>query len=404
MEFILPEKVEYIINQLLSNGYEAYAVGGCVRDTMLKRQPDDWDITTSALPMQVKEIFPRTVDTGIKHGTVTVLIDKDGYEVTTYRIDGEYEDGRHPKQVEFTSLLYEDLKRRDFTINAMAFNYSTGLVDEFDGRNDLQNKVVRCVGNPLDRFNEDALRMMRAIRFSAQLGFLIEEDTYNAIRILSPNIKKISAERIRVELTKTLLSPNPDYMIHLYKTGLTEYILDFYNQLVEENHISIIHPMLKHCNGDKEMAYAILLQHNTSDEAQKILRDLRFDNVTVKNVGKLVKYLKDDFGFNEAKIRLIMGKMSPDLFEKLLAVRRIHAKVIGNEALLEEVNKQYDIYNLIMTRGDCIYIKDMAIGGEDLVAMGIAPGKELGAKLDYIFMQVLKEPSLNTREQLMKLI
>ena len=170
MKITLPDDVKQIIETLEQHGYEGYAVGGCVRDSILGRIPNDWDITTSATPQQVKKLFPRTVDTGIQHGTVTVLMGKEGYEVTTYRVDGEYEDARHPKEVTFTANLEEDLRRRDFTINAMAYNDSEGLVDVFGGRADIEQKVIRCVGNAEERFGEDALRIMRAVRFSAQLG------------------------------------------------------------------------------------------------------------------------------------------------------------------------------------------------------------------------------------------
>ena len=198
----IPKNAETILHILEKAGYEAYVVGGCVRDSILGRSPDDWDITTSAKPEQVKALFHRTVDTGLQHGTVTVLMEKEGYEVTTYRVDGEYEDGRHPKEVTFTASLKEDLKRRDFTINAMAYNDETGLVDAFDGIADLNAKRIRCVGEPTERFSEDALRMLRAVRFAAQLGFAIEERTEQAIRDMCGNLEKISAERIQVELVK----------------------------------------------------------------------------------------------------------------------------------------------------------------------------------------------------------
>ena len=178
----IPQKVEYIIKELEDHGYEAYAVGGCVRDSILGRVPGDWDITTSATPQQVKAVFERTIDTGIAHGTVTVMLNKEGFEVTTYRVDGEYEDSRHPKQVSFTSSLEEDLARRDFTINAMAYNPRKGVVDLYNGEADLRKKCIRCVGDPRQRFDEDALRMMRAVRFAAQLGFHIDELTAQAVR------------------------------------------------------------------------------------------------------------------------------------------------------------------------------------------------------------------------------
>ena len=221
----LPKHVQAIITTLEKAGFEGYAVGGCVRDTLLGKEPDDWDITTSAAPQQVKNLFFRTIDTGIQHGTVTVLMDRETYEVTTYRIDGEYEDGRHPKEVVFTANLLEDLKRRDFTINAMAYNDASGIVDAFGGMEDLENKIIRCVGNPVERFTEDALRMMRAVRFSGQLGYEIEEKTGQAVTQLAPTLSKISAERICTELTKLMVSQHPDYLEKAYELGMTKVFL-----------------------------------------------------------------------------------------------------------------------------------------------------------------------------------
>lgn len=229
----LPEKVKYILETIMEAGYEAYAVGGCIRDSILGRIPDDWDITTSADPYQIKELFGRTIDTGIKHGTVTVMLDKEGFEVTTYRIDGEYEDGRHPKEVTFTANLIEDLKRRDFTINAMAYNETNGLVDAFHGLEDMEQKVIRCVGCAKERFREDALRMMRAVRFSAQLGCRIEAETAKAMKELAANLSQISAERIQAELTKLVLSPHPEYLRIAYETGITAVVLPEFDCLME---------------------------------------------------------------------------------------------------------------------------------------------------------------------------
>ena len=224
MRMELPEHVKTIIQKLESHGYEAYAVGGCVRDTLLGRTPGDWDITTSAAPQQVKAIFRKTVDTGIQHGTVTVILDHVGYEVTTYRIDGDYADSRHPSEVTFTSNLEEDLKRRDFTINAMAYNEKTGLKDCFGGYEDLQKGIIRCVGDPKERFGEDALRMLRAVRFSAQLGFSIEKKTWQALCELAPSLVHVSKERVQVELTKTLLSDRPEFIWKTEAAGLAPYI------------------------------------------------------------------------------------------------------------------------------------------------------------------------------------
>ena len=223
----LPEDVSFIINTIEKNGHQAYAVGGCVRDTIMGVTPNDWDITTNALPEEVKSYFTKTIDTGIQHGTVTVMLHSTGYEVTTYRIDGDYLDGRHPSSVEFSDRLTDDLCRRDFTINAMAYNERTGLVDEYGGIDDINNKVIRCVGRPEERFTEDALRMMRAIRFSAQLGFTIEDNTYKAIEKLSANIQKVSMERVCVELKKTLMSDNPDFCRLYGTTSSKTYSLPF---------------------------------------------------------------------------------------------------------------------------------------------------------------------------------
>ena len=209
MKIEVPQEVEWIIGKIREHGFEAFAVGGCVRDTLLSRTPGDWDITTSAEPEEIKRIFPRTVDTGLQHGTVTVIKNRKGYEVTTYRIDGEYHDGRHPDSVEFTKNLTEDLKRRDFTINAMAYSHETGIVDVFGGMDDLKAGIIRCVGSPTERFSEDALRILRAIRFSGQLNFEIEEETLNAVGALAPNLSKVSRERIQTALTNLLLSYHP---------------------------------------------------------------------------------------------------------------------------------------------------------------------------------------------------
>ena len=220
----VPKNVAYIIGKLNESGYEAFAVGGCVRDAVLGLTPHDWDITTSAKPEEVKAIFNRTIDTGIKHGTVTVMRDHIGYEITTYRIDGEYTDGRHPKEVVFTSNLIEDLKRRDFTINAMAYNDEDGIIDEFGGVSDLENHIIRCVGVAEERFNEDALRILRAIRFAAKLDFSIEENTYAAIKKIAPNLSLISVERIQSELTNLITSDHPDRLTDIYRQGLSKYI------------------------------------------------------------------------------------------------------------------------------------------------------------------------------------
>ncbi len=225
MRIDLPKNVKLIIDKLENAGYEAYAVGGCVRDSLLFREPKDWDITTNADPYEVKKLFRHTIDTGLKHGTVTVMLDGVGYEVTTYRIDGVYEDNRHPSEVRFTKELSEDLLRRDFTINAMAYNESKGLVDLFGGREDLENGIIRAVGNANERFSEDALRIMRAGRFAAELDFTIDPETEAAMGKYAENLKDVSAERIRVELQKLIMGKSPEKIEILYRTGITGVVL-----------------------------------------------------------------------------------------------------------------------------------------------------------------------------------
>ncbi len=249
MKMTLPEDVSYIIGTLEKAGHQAYAVGGCVRDVMLGRKPKDWDITTSAKPNEIKAQFKRTVDTGIKHGTVTVLIGGTGYEVTTYRIDGEYEDGRHPKSVEFTDKLSLDLMRRDFTINAMAYSDRRGLVDEFGGARDVKDGIIRCVGDARLRFGEDALRMLRAVRFSGQLGFKIEEETGRAITEMAQSIQKISAERIREELSKLVVSKNSGQIREAYRMGMSRYFLPELDGMMEvgQKNVHHIYTVGEHC-------------------------------------------------------------------------------------------------------------------------------------------------------------
>lgn len=313
---ILPKNVSYIINKLEEEGYEAYAVGGCVRDTMLGREPEDWDITTSAKPLEIKRIFKKTIDTGIQHGTVTVMLDHIGYEVTTYRIDGEYEDSRHPKSVEFTGNLKLDLERRDFTINAMAYNDTAGLVDEFDGERDLKDGIIRCVGNTGKRFDEDALRMLRAVRFSGQLGFEIEPNTRQAIVDKAGNLGKISAERIRVELTKLLASKDAGQIREAYRTGMTRIFLPELDNMmeVEQYNPHHIYTVGEHCIRSVEIMNSFFglssgkwdetiipdeVQRTAENLAQKMSRkqhDILVLTMLLHDIAKPVVMTKDEDG------------------------------------------------------------------------------------------------------------
>lgn len=437
MQIQLPDKVHHIINTLEEAGYEAYAVGGCVRDSILGRKPDDWDITTSAKPEEIKRLFPRTVDTGIKHGTVTVLLGGEGFEVTTYRVDGVYEDGRHPSEVTFTASLKEDLKRRDFTINAMAYNARTGLVDLYGGLADIENRMIRCVGIAGERFDEDALRMLRAVRFSAQLSFRIEEATGEAVKALAPNLQKISAERIQVELVKLVTSPNPDYLRTAYELGITAQILPEFDLCMEtpqrhKHHCydvgeHILHSMIE-VGPDKVLRLGMLFHdigkpqtltidpdgttHNKRHPfegekiTRKVMRRLKFDNDTTDKVTKLVLYHDYDIAPTEAGVRRAINRMGEDIFAMIFTVRRADIAAQSDymrEEKLAKVAYIEKLYSEILARKDAVTLKDLAISGNDLIAEGMPPGRQIGETLSALLERVLDDPSLNTREILLKL-
>lgn len=432
----LPEKVKYIIDTIMEAGYEAYAVGGCIRDSILGRIPDDWDITTSASPYQVKELFPRTLDTGLKHGTVTVMMDKEGFEVTTYRIDGEYEDSRHPKEVIFTASLIEDLKRRDFTINAMAYNEKDGLIDVFEGMEDIKRKVIRCVGSPMERFTEDALRMMRAVRFSAQLGYTIEEETAKAISALASNLTKISAERVQTELVKLVTSPNPDYLRMAYETGITAVILPEFDACMKTeqrnpHHIYTVgeHTLkaMKSVRADKVLRLAMLFHdmgkpakltvddkgiahfygHPALSEelAGKILHRLKFDNDTIYMVKKLVFYHDYETQALPVKVRRAIMKIGEDVYPLLFEVKRADIEAQSDyqkEEKLQRLQAVFNVYQQIIDEKQCVSLKTLAVGGRDLMEhAGMQAGKELGEMLKMLLEIVIDNPDLNNKDTLL---
>ncbi len=402
----LPKDVKHIIDVLMENGYEAYAVGGCVRDSILGRVPGDWDITTSALPMQVKGLFRRTVDTGIQHGTVTVMLGRNGYEVTTYRIDGKYEDSRHPESVEFTPKLEEDLKRRDFTINAMAYNDEHGIVDIFDGVGDLHRKIIRCVGNAHDRFDEDALRILRAVRFSAQLGFGIEENTARAAKELAVNLKKISSERIHTEFNKMLKSPHPDYFSVADAIGIMEIVLPEYHVMSAEDK-AFVGALARECACLLPERYAAMLfmsgrysEEGPADTAKRVLKRLKLDNDTINTASMLLHFSMLEITDDESRIRHIIYETGDKNILRILDFRAAYEKCIGND--IADVRRMYDICNMIFERGDCVSLKNLAITGKELIAMGVPAGRQMGEILNSLLMLVLDNPQFNDREQLSK--
>lgn len=432
----MPGKVNKIIGVLQEAGFEAYAVGGCIRDSLLGRTPNDWDITTSAKPMEVKALFSHTIDTGIQHGTVTILLDREGFEVTTYRIDGEYEDGRHPKEVSFTGSLEEDLKRRDFTINALAYNETAGLIDIFEGQKDLKDGIIRCVGNAEERFTEDALRMLRAIRFSAQLGYRIEENTLIAIHKLAGNLKKISAERIQTELLKLMVSPHPDYLRTAYECGVTKVFFPEFDLAMEtpQNHPHhcynvgehILHSLLE-VPADKVLRLTMLLhdiakpQCLTVDEkgithfhgheemgaemSRVILRRLRMDNDTTDKVCRLVRF--HDYGNGVAPdrriVRRAVNKIGEDLFDDFLLVKKadlLAQSMYLREEKLSNLAAWDTCYREIREAEECVSLRTLAVNGRDLIAAGLQPGRELGDILKQLLDEVLETPEKNEKDYL----
>ena len=392
----LPKDVRYIIDILTQNGYEAYAVGGCVRDSILGRVPGDWDITTSALPQQVKALFRRTIDTGIQHGTVTIMLGKNGYEVTTYRIDGKYEDSRHPESVEFTPNLEEDLKRRDFTINAMAYNDENGIVDIFGGIDDIRNRIIRCVGNAHDRFTEDALRILRAVRFSAQLGFEIDKATKDAARELAPTLVKISRERIHTELNKLLLSDNPDYFSVVYELGVMKVIISELED-VNSGDIDRLKVLIKRTKPCLPERYAALLSVIGKDKTRAVLKGLKLDNATISMAVKLVEYLGITPALTEPQMRHYINEVG-----KEDALRVIDFNLsFADDSMHEEYTDMRKLCAHVLERGDCTSLKELDVTGKDLVDAGFEAGKQLGELLNSLLTEVLDNPSLNDRNYLL---
>lgn len=399
IEMRVPADAEQVIEKLNEHGFEAYVVGGCVRDSLLGKEPEDWDITTSAKPEEVKAIFSRTIDTGIQHGTVTVMLNRQGYEVTTYRVDGEYEDGRHPKSVDFTTSLLEDLKRRDFTINAMAYNGREGLVDAFGGMEDLENRVIRCVGSAVNRFTEDALRILRAVRFSAQLDFRIEDETYEAISLIAPNLEKVSKERIATELTKLLLSGHPEKMKRVSDTGASRYISEpFFKAAVLSK--GELRP-LGCLPAVKYMRWAGFLRREQGETAADILRDLKMDCDTMDRVKILVSRWRTPIAAEKPAIRRVMNQIPGDLFDSLLCFQTVFAGEVG-EGYGETLETVKALAEEIRGAGDPVNLKDLAVDGRDLMAAGMKPGPALGKTLNALMEQVLERPECNERAYLLR--
>ena len=432
-------KADIIVMYLWVAGYDAYVVGGCVRDSLLGKEPHDWDICTDASPEQVRSVMNKwklkTIDTGIKHGTITVVNDGDTFEVTTFRVDGEYSDNRRPDTVEFVDDITEDLSRRDFTINAMAYNDKDGLVDPFNGQEDLKSKLICCVGHPDDRFREDALRILRALRFASTYGFKIEEKTAAAIHRNKDLLKNISAERIRDELCKMLCGKGVLDILLEYKDVIAViipelepcigfdqnnpyHIYDVYDHIAHAvanykgSNISIKMALLLHDIGKPE---CYTEDHNgghfhghgvpSAYMAQGVVQRLRFDNKTIDEVIKLVLYHDAIIHPNTRSVKKWMNKIGPDVLDKLFRVRvaDIDAQSeLDRASRVSDCDKAYGIAQYIEFENQCFQLKDLAVNGHDILALGVDPGPRVGEVLSWLLAQVMDEKIANEYDALIK--
>lgn len=439
MKIKYPKEVDIIFERLKSGGYSRYIVGGCVRDILLGKEPFDWDICTDAKPEDILRVFEdfTTIPTGLKHGTITVVVNNRNFEITTFRTDKDYVDNRRPRDVEFTTDIYEDLKRRDFTINALAYNEVDGLIDCFNGRNDLNNKIIRTVGNPDERFKEDALRIIRGVRFSAQLGFEIEENTALAMIENRELLNNLSKERIREELVKILLTDKPSYGIRvLVSLKLMEYIMpeilecvgfeqknsnhhkDVFEHIMEvldntEKDIILRLSALFHDIG-KPKCFAVdgngqghfYGHHKISAEmSEKILTRLKFDNKTIDTVKILVNEHMFRYGsLRKKSIKKFINKVGIDNLDRLFKLQI--ADIRGSAPPHNFANVEY-LKNeciRIISEKEPMTVKDLNISGYDIMKLGVAQGKEIGDILNYLLEIVLESPELNKKEILVDLV
>ncbi|KXZ39652.1 tRNA nucleotidyltransferase (CCA-adding enzyme) [Alkalithermobacter thermoalcaliphilus JW-YL-7 = DSM 7308] len=411
----IPKEVDYIIRKIENHGYEAFIVGGCVRDSLLGKIPSDFDITTNANPQTILKIFQDdyAIPTGLKYGTITVVINNQSFEITTYRIEGDYSDNRRPDNIEYTNSLIEDLKRRDFTINAMAYNKTIGLVDKFDGKIDLDKKIIKTVGNPDERFKEDALRMLRAIRFSAQLNFNIHKDTKGAIKKNSALIKDISKERIKVEIDKILLSNNPEKIYLMHNLNLLKYIslnLDKYIQdPISKNALK----SLKYIDKTLHLRLAALLcdiiqldefKENSLEICVQILKYLRYDKFTIQKLKAIMPFINIKIYKTKPDIKKLLNKLGKDNFKDLLKIkwaRCISQNIVNSGEKTKDIYEIKQIFDQIISNKECFTVKDLDINGKDIISLGCKEGQKVGIILNKLLDLVIQDPSLNNREHLL---
>lgn len=437
MDTFLPSHGQKAIEILENAGFEAYAVGGAVRDFLLGKPFCDVDISTSALPKEILKEFSdyRIIETGIKHGTITVIIDAKPVEITTFRVDGRYKDNRHPENVSFTKNIYEDLKRRDFTVNAIAYNPKVGFIDPFGGKKDLKSKIIRTVGNPKERFSEDALRILRALRFSSCLSFDIESETAKCIHEYKDFLQDISFERINKEFTSLLCGENGGKILYNFKDVISVFIPEIeamigFNQR-NPHHIYDVYvhtlkvvenvpceKILKLCAffhdigkpatftlDDEGIGHFYGHQKESAKITIDILNRLKYDKKTIKNVIEIIKY-HDITLKNEIDVKKWLSYYGDDNFKRLLCIKKGDILAQNPEYLynLNTLSYIYNIYKKIKTENQCIKISDLAVNGKDIIALGIPKSKKIGDILELILQKVMEKSVANQKDDILNFV
>lgn len=432
----LPDDADKIIKQLVKHNYQAYAVGGCVRDSIMGTVPNDWDICTSATPEETIACFSgmfSVIPTGLKHGTVTVVVNKQPFEITTFRTESTYTDYRHPDKVNFVSKLSKDLQRRDFTINAMAFSDDSGLIDLYGGCNDISNRIIRCVGDPNKRFSEDALRILRALRFASVLGFDIEKDTKQAVINNKKLLQNIAPERLYAEFAKLLCGSNAESILMNYKEVIAEFIpqlsLMFGFNQCNPNHCYDVwqHTVKSVAAAPKNLVLRLtMLLHDcgkpavffTDDNgvghfyghprvsvkiADSVLKFFHTDNKTTNTVLQLVEYHDTPIMPNEKSVKKYLNKIGKENFKLLLTVKRCDVFAQSPKTQLQKqavINQTENIFNNIISQGYCMSVKDLNINGNDIISVGVPKGSQVGALLQKLLHSVQQGSLPNEKQAL----
>ena len=386
-----------VLERLEDSGYKAYLVGGCLRDMMMGREPHDFDIATSAEPETVMSIFSdfEVIPTGIKHGTVTVMVDGEPIEITTFRKDSDYSDGRRPDSITFTDKVEDDLSRRDFTINAMAFGLDGEIVDPFGGKSDIKSRVIRTVGSAEERFSEDGLRILRAIRFASVLRFTIERETKEAIHKLSRMLDKVSFERVFSEMSKIILSEKPSVQFREFKDVFSRVAPEFAEIKDFEHTLET----LDRVEPELALRFTALLHTLGEEQADSILRKLKSDGVTIQKVTKLIRFFGTDIDSSKVAIKKLMSEMGESDFFSLIKL-----KIADEPEKTAELEKAKQIAEKVIADKECFKLKDMAVKGDDLIKLGIAMGPEIGKTLNMLLDKVISEEIANDKDSLMQII